>query len=43
MAHDIGADSREEIDQKLKVVTNCGSYIPELKTILLEQKAQGAA
>ena len=38
-----GLTTPQQIGQKLKAGTNCGSCIPELKTILLEQKAQGAA
>jgi assimilatory nitrate reductase catalytic subunit len=38
-----GLTTPQQIGQKLKVGTNCGSCIPELKTILLEQQAQGAA
>ncbi len=38
-----GCTTPQQIGQKLKAGTNCGSCIPELKTILLEQQAQGAA
>ncbi|MGC3983166.1 MAG: molybdopterin-dependent oxidoreductase [Steroidobacteraceae bacterium] len=38
-----GLNTPQQIGQQLKAGTNCGSCIPELKTILLEQKAQGAA
>jgi len=38
-----GLETPQQIGQKLKAGTNCGSCLPELKTILVEQKAQGAA
>lgn len=38
-----GLTTPQQIGQKLKAGTNCGSCIPELKTILLELQAQGAA
>jgi assimilatory nitrate reductase catalytic subunit len=38
-----GLNTPQQIGQKLKAGTNCGSCIPELKTILLEQATAGAA
>ena len=38
-----GMNTAQQIGQKLKAGTNCGSCLPELKTILLDEKAQGVA
>jgi assimilatory nitrate reductase catalytic subunit len=38
-----GLTTSQQITQKLKAGGNCGSCIPELNTLLLEQQAQGAA
>jgi assimilatory nitrate reductase catalytic subunit len=38
-----GLTTSQQIGQKLRAGTNCGSCIPELKTILAEERAAGAA
>jgi assimilatory nitrate reductase catalytic subunit len=38
-----GLTTPQQIGQKLRAGTNCGSCIPELKTILAEERAAGAA